>query len=131
MSNNDFDLNYISSDDETEDESNNSDEVFLDVSDGFEVEISEEEPVFAIDSDDDDESVIKEDQNSKLDSEALTEKFKCPVCLTSFENLTTVAITCGHVICESCVDTLADYGSNKCPVCKRQYERSSAKKIYL
>lgn len=74
---------------------------------------------------------MNEEGPSQQQQEPLSDKFKCPVCLISFENLTTLAITCGHVLCETCVDTLASYRRYNCPVCKRRFRRSHSKTIYF
>lgn len=100
------------------------------------------EPVFIIKSDEEEQNTApaspEQIQTSseievrlQHNEESNNEKFKCPVCLTSFENLTTLAISCGHVFCDTCIDSLAKYGISSCPVCTRRFRKVDSRRIYL
>lgn len=73
----------------------------------------------------------EEQLNPHAVDDSHNDKFKCPVCLTSFEKLITMAIRCVHVLCKDCIDALATRGIHNCPVCTRRYARSSVKRIFL
>ncbi|TDL23946.1 hypothetical protein BD410DRAFT_786644 [Rickenella mellea] len=53
---------------------------------------------------------------------------ECPVCFEVFgPDVTPVALPCGHILCESDVDTV----SNQCPTCRREFSPGNAIKLFM
>lgn len=59
------------------------------------------------------------------------DQYRCPVYLIGFHSKVTLVISCGHVLCKHCLDSFARRRLTNCPICKRRYRRSAAKRIYL
>lgn len=64
-------------------------------------------------------------------TEPENDRFRCPVCLIPFDRQVIMAITCGHVLCKTCIDMLSNGRLANCPVCKRVFRRSRANRIFI
>jgi len=59
---------------------------------------------------------IKEPQKTEDKYHELDE---CPICLE--ENIKNgIKLTCNHMFCQSCIDTMIEGKDNKCPLCRRE-----------
>ena len=47
----------------------------------------------------------------------------CPVCLSELSSLDAkITLSCGHVLCGSCIDGASQAGLSACPVCRTPRE---------
>ena len=59
-------------------------------------------------------------QDEQKKTKQILEERKCKICLVNEQNI--VLISCGHLICESCVQNLDQY-QKKCPICRARFTR--------
>ena len=53
---------------------------------------------------------------------------ECPICLE--ENIKNgIKLTCNHMFCQSCIDTMIQGKDNKCPLCRRETIKEVLKSI--
>ncbi len=53
----------------------------------------------------------------------------CSVCKNNIKN--TVLKTCGHVLCNECIDSRIANRMRKCPNCNKAFDRSDAMTVHL
>ena len=59
-------------------------------------------------------------QDEQKKTKQILEERKCKICLVNEQNI--VLISCGHLICDSCVQNLDQY-QKKCPICRARFTR--------
>ena len=51
----------------------------------------------------------------------------CPICLTQIKEEKINILSCGHQICEDCIEKLIEF-NNKCPICNKSFMNYTSKK---
>lgn len=51
----------------------------------------------------------------------------CPICLTQIKEEKINILSCGHQICEDCIEKFIEF-NNKCPICNKQFFNYTSKK---
>ncbi|KAH8889350.1 BRE1-domain-containing protein [Thozetella sp. PMI_491] len=72
---------------------------------------------------------IKSQSNSSSEEEMLRKLVMCSVCKNNIKN--TVLKTCGHVLCNECIDSRIANRMRKCPNCNKAFDRSDAMTVHL
>lgn len=61
----------------------------------------------------------------------ISETVNCPICLQNVLRRYPHALLCGHVICKFCADRLTLKPLKICPICRKEFQQSDLRRIYL
>lgn len=56
---------------------------------------------------------------------------RCPICLLNIVGRFPSAFACGHMSCKLCIAGLITNNLMKCPVCRKEFQKSDIKRIYV
>lgn len=55
----------------------------------------------------------------------------CPICLLNIVDRFPCALACGHMSCQPCIAGLITNNVKKCPVCRKEFQKSDIRRIFV